>query len=214
MSPRATIRDWARLIYYLSQNILSLVGVVLTTSSAITLIGFWVYDFMLPGPPHPYVGILLFLILPGVFLLGLLLVPAGIFLRRRKLRAAGELPTVCPAIDLGAPMVHHGLLFIGVATVLNVLIFGFASYKGVTYMDTTTFCGETCHTVMAPEYSAYQNSPQRPRGMRAMPHRPRSRMVRSLQIVRTAPGFRRDLQNVFAPHSFSGEIPAARPRDL
>ena len=50
MSPRATIRDWARLIYYLSQNILSLVGVVLTTSSAITLIGFWVYDFMLPGP--------------------------------------------------------------------------------------------------------------------------------------------------------------------
>jgi hypothetical protein len=84
MSPRATIRDWARLIYYLSQNILSLVGVVLTTSSAITLIGFWVYDFMLPGPPHPYVGILLFLILPGVFLLGLLLIPAGIFLRRRN----------------------------------------------------------------------------------------------------------------------------------
>ncbi|HXP22776.1 MAG TPA: hypothetical protein VN807_01505 [Candidatus Sulfotelmatobacter sp.] len=115
MSPRATIRDWARLIYYLSQNILSLVGVVLTTSSAITLIGFWVYDFMLPGPPHPYVGILLFLILPGVFLLGLLLIPAGIFLRRRKLSAAGELPTVYPAIELGAPMVRHGLLFIGVA---------------------------------------------------------------------------------------------------
>jgi nitrate/TMAO reductase-like tetraheme cytochrome c subunit len=159
MSPRATIRDWARLIYYLSQNILSLVGVVLTTSSAITLIGFWVYDFMLPGPPHPYVGILLFLILPGVFLLGLVLIPAGIFLRRRKLRAAGELPTVYPAIDLGAPRVRHGLLFIAVATVLNVLIFGFASYRSVTYMDTATFCGQTCHTVMAPEYSAYQNSP-------------------------------------------------------
>ena len=159
MSPRATITDWARLIYYLSQNILSLVGVVLTTSSAITLIGFWVYDFMLPGPPHPYVGILLFLILPGVFLLGLLLIPAGIFLRRRKLSAAGELPTVYPAIEVGAPMVRHGLLFIGVATVLNVLIFGFASYRGVTYMDSTTFCGQTCHTVMAPEYSAYQNSP-------------------------------------------------------
>jgi hypothetical protein len=26
-------------------------------------------------------------------------------------------------------------------------------------MDTTTFCGQTCHTVMAPEFSAYQNSP-------------------------------------------------------
>ena len=78
MSPQNTVRDWARLLYYLSQNTLSLIGVVLTTSSAITLIGFWMYDFMLPGPPHPYVGILLFLILPGLFVLGLLLIPIGI----------------------------------------------------------------------------------------------------------------------------------------
>ena len=92
MSPQNTARDWARLIYHLSQNTLSLIGVVLTTSSAITLIGFWMYDFMLPGPPHPYVGILLFLILPGVFVLGLLLIPVGIVLRRRPLRLAGELP--------------------------------------------------------------------------------------------------------------------------
>jgi nitrate/TMAO reductase-like tetraheme cytochrome c subunit len=159
MSPQSTIRDWARLIYYLSQNTISLIGVVLTTSSAITLMGFWIYDFVLPGPPHPYVGILLFLILPALFLLGLILVPIGILLRRRKLRAAGELPTLYPAIDLGTPMVRNGLLFVGVATLLNVLIFGFASYRGVSYMDSTTFCGLTCHTVMAPEYSAYQNSP-------------------------------------------------------
>jgi hypothetical protein len=42
---------------------------------------------------------------------------------------------------------------------LNVLIFSFASYKGVSYMDSKEFCGLTCHTVMAPEYSAYENSP-------------------------------------------------------
>jgi hypothetical protein len=78
MSPRNTIRDWARLLYYLSQNAISLIGVVLTTSSAVTLIAFWIYDFMLPGPPHPYVGILLFLILPALFFLGLVLIPIGI----------------------------------------------------------------------------------------------------------------------------------------
>jgi nitrate/TMAO reductase-like tetraheme cytochrome c subunit len=159
MSPQNTIKDWARLIYYLSQNTLSLIGVVLTTSSAITLIGFWIYDFMLPGPPHPYVGILLFLILPGIFLLGLLLIPAGILVRRSQLRAAGELPSIYPAIDLKMPLMRNGLLFVGVATFLNVMIFGFASYRGVSYMDTTTFCGQSCHTVMAPEFSAYQNSP-------------------------------------------------------
>ncbi|MGB7844445.1 MAG: NapC/NirT family cytochrome c [Candidatus Acidiferrum sp.] len=159
MTPQNTIRDWARLIYFLSQNALSLIGVVLTTSSAITLIGFWIYDFMLPGPPHPYVGILLFLMLPGVFLLGLILIPIGILVRRHELRVAGELPSVYPAIDLQTPIVRNGLLFVGVASISNIMIFGFASYRGVSYMDSTTFCGQTCHTVMAPEFSAYQNSP-------------------------------------------------------
>jgi len=159
MSFENPVKDWARLLYYLSQNTLSLIGVVLTTSSAITLIGFWIYDFILPGPPHPYVGILIFLILPGVFILGLLLIPLGVYFRRRKLQAAGELPSVYPEIDLKTPMVRNGLLFIGFATLLNIMIFGFASYRGVSYMDTTTFCGQTCHTVMAPEFSAYQGSP-------------------------------------------------------
>jgi len=159
MSPHTTARDWSRLLYYLSQNLVSFAGVVLTTSSAITLMAFWIYDFMLPGPSHPYVGILLFLILPGIFILGLLLIPLGIFLRRRKLRAAGELPSEYPAIDLQLPIVRNGLLFVGVTSALNVLIFTYASYKGVSYMDSTTFCGQTCHSVMAPEFSAYQNSP-------------------------------------------------------
>jgi len=50
-------------------------------------------------------------------------------------------------------------MFIGVATLVNVLIFSFASYQGVSYMDSTAFCGQTCHTVMQPEFAAYQNSP-------------------------------------------------------
>ncbi len=159
MNPQNTVRNWARLLYFLSQNVISLIGVVLTTSTAITMIAFWIYDFMLQGPPHPYVGILIFLILPGLFILGLFLIPVGILLRRRKLTDTGELPLAYPEIDLRVPIVRSGLLFIGVATVLNVLIFTFASYQGVSYMDTTTFCGQTCHTVMQPEFSAYQNSP-------------------------------------------------------
>ena len=91
--------------------------------------------------------------------MGLLLIPAGIALRRRELRTAGELPELYPAVDLKMPVVRHAIILIGIATFMNVLIFGFASYRGVSYMDTTTFCGQTCHTVMQPEFSAYQNSP-------------------------------------------------------
>jgi nitrate/TMAO reductase-like tetraheme cytochrome c subunit len=158
MNSRRTVREWTRLLYRLSQNTISLIGVVLTTSSAITLIAFWIYDFVLPGPPHPYIGILLFLVLPAFFILGLVLIPIGILLHRRKLHGAGELPEVFPPVGLEKSKVRSTLLFVAAATFLNILIFTFASYKGVAYMDSTNFCGQTCHTVMSPEFSAYQNS--------------------------------------------------------
>ncbi len=159
MNLRAHIREWTRPIYFLGQNPITLTGAVITTSAALTTIAFWFYDIFLPGPPHPYIGLLVFLILPGIFVLGLLLIPLGIWLRRQSLRGSGTLPGVYPAIDLGLPIVRRGLEWVVLATIVNLLIIGTASYRGVEYMDSTSFCGTTCHTVMAPEYSAYQNSP-------------------------------------------------------
>jgi hypothetical protein len=159
MKLQQTFRNWIRLIYFLGQNPASLTGAVLTTSSALTLIAFFVYEFLLAGPVHPYLGILIFLILPGVFVLGLMLIPLGIWLRRRKLIARGDLPAEYPKVDFGQPMVRQGFLLVAIATGLNVLIAGTASYRAVGYMDSTQFCGQTCHTVMIPEFTAYQNSP-------------------------------------------------------
>lgn len=156
---RDTIRSWTRFLYYLGQNPISLLGAVLTSSGATTLVAFWVYDFLLPGPPHPYIGILIFLILPGIFVIGLLLIPIGILVRRRTLLKSGQVPDIYPAVSLRQPFVRNTLLAIGIATFVNVVIFGTASYRGVAYMDTTQFCGQTCHTVMTPEFTAYQNSP-------------------------------------------------------
>ena len=76
---------------------------MLTTSTALTTIAFWFYDVFLPGPPHPYIGILVFLILPGIFVLGLLLIPLGIWLRRRSLLAAGNLPGIFPPSTWACP---------------------------------------------------------------------------------------------------------------
>jgi nitrate/TMAO reductase-like tetraheme cytochrome c subunit len=159
MSLRERIRDWTQPIYFLGQNPTTLTGAVITTSTALTTIAFWFYDIFLPGPPHPYIGLLVFLILPGIFVLGLLLIPIGIWVRRRSLRVSGQLPGVFPAIDLHLPVVRSTLEWVAFATIVNLLIIGTASYRGVEYMDSTSFCGTTCHTVMAPEYSAYQNSP-------------------------------------------------------
>ena len=49
--------------------------------------------------------------------------------------------------------------FVFFTTMVNLAIASQLSYSAVNYMDSVTFCGETCHTVMQPEYTAYQNSP-------------------------------------------------------
>jgi hypothetical protein len=158
MNLRERIRDWSKPVYFLGQNPVSLTGAVITTSAALTTIAFWFYEIFLPGPPHPYIGILVFLTLPAIFVLGLLLIPLGIWLRRRSLRGNGELPATFPTIDLHLPVVRRTCEWVALATGINLLIIGTASYRGVEYLDSTNFCGTTCH-VMLPENTAYHLSP-------------------------------------------------------
>src|ERR1700684_1466370 len=116
MSMRDRFRNWSQPIYFLGQNPVSLTCAVITTSTALATIAFWFYEIFLPGPPHPYIGILVFLTLPAIFVLGLLLIPLGIWLKRRSLRGSGQLPTVFPAIDLRLPVVRRTLEWVAVAT--------------------------------------------------------------------------------------------------
>jgi hypothetical protein len=155
---RERFRGWSQPIYFLGQNPISLTGAVITTSAALTTIAFWFYEIFLPGPPHPYIGILVFLTLPAIFVIGLLLIPLGIWRRRRSLRGSGQLPALFPSVDLHLPMVRRTLEWVVLATGVNLLIIGTASYRGVEYLDSTNFCGTTCH-VMLPENTAYHASP-------------------------------------------------------
>ena len=155
------LTPWVRTATYLGRNPITLTGAVLTTASALTIISFWVFEIMLGGGAevYPYAGILFFLILPGIFLFGLVLMPLGGLLRRRRLRLRGELPEEYPRIDLNYPPLRRATILVSFATFANVVIFTTASYRGTQYMDSVEFCGQTCHTVMQPEFTAYSNSP-------------------------------------------------------
>lgn len=151
--------ELARLIAHSANNWLTLSGVVLTTASGVSLLWFWFMELTSPRAVNPYSGILLFVLLPGLFLAGLLLMPLGLWLRRRKQRKAGPLPTEYPKLDFASPVTRRLLVLVGAATAVNIVILGTASYKGIEYMDSTKFCGLTCHTPMAPEYGAFLDSP-------------------------------------------------------
>lgn len=148
----------ARSTVFLARNPLTMLGAALTTAAGISLVMFWAADAM-RGQELAYGGILLFVVFPAVFALGLALMPLGIWRRWRTLRARGELPTEYPRVDLRDPLLRRAGVTVGFLTVANVGILGTASYRGAHYMDSVNFCGEACHSVMAPEFTAYQNSP-------------------------------------------------------
>ena len=151
---------WGRTIFrILGQNRLSQAGVVVTTATGISMVFLWVIELLRGGHGHPYSGIILFMILPALFVAGLLLIPAGYLLQRWRDKKAGRAAEPPPPVDFGSPKVRRVATFVVAATLLNATIVGFASYKGLEVMDSVEFCGEACHTVMAPELAAYRGSP-------------------------------------------------------
>ncbi len=136
---------------------LSLFGMWLSAVSALLFLIFFFAD-LFGVFSNPYFGIVFFLILPGFFVLGLVLMPLGLYLRRRRERR-GQAAARWPRIDLNDPWQRTVAFFVLVGTAVNVVVLSLAAYSGIDYMDSVAFCGQVCHQVMKPEYTAYLNGP-------------------------------------------------------
>ena len=151
-------RGWLSPLIHLSNNWISLAGVIVVTSATI----FWL--FLLPvtlrgADFNPYLGILVFFGLPAPFFAGLIMIPLGIWLKRKREGRAGIYPADFQTLSWGNFELRKLAYFFGVTTFLNLAIASQLTYGAVNYMESVTFCGQTCHTVMQPEYTAYQDSP-------------------------------------------------------
>ena len=138
--------------FVLTRHWLSLVGLALLATAVIS----WL--FVLPQQvrghvENPYVGILVFLVLPAMFFTGLALVPIGVYLGKREIRRGLSEE----GFDRKTAL-RRIAWFFGATTLLNILIGTQVSYRAVKYMETPQFCGGSCHT-MNPELAAYRNSP-------------------------------------------------------
>jgi len=139
---------------------LSMAGAALATVSGAAVAALLVGS-LLGVQGGPYIGIVAFVVMPSVLLLGLVLIPAGAVLRRRREArrlAAGEEEPPLPVIDFNRARTRVLALAFLALTTVNVLLLGVASYKGLEVMDSPEFCG-SCHSVMAPEAAAHARSP-------------------------------------------------------
>ena len=96
---------------------LSIAGMVLTTISAVVFLVVFFAD-LFGMHTNPYIGIVFFLILPGIFIVGLLLIPLGAWIERRR-RAAGKQATEWPRVDLNNP--DHRRVAVAIFTLTMVV---------------------------------------------------------------------------------------------
>ena len=138
---------------------ISVLGMWLTTVSAVTFLVVFLAD-LFGLHTNPYIGIVFFLILPSIFLFGLVLIPLGAWLEKRR-RDRGLPPSQInwPKFDLNIPTQRRTAVAIFALTMANVVIVSLAAYRGIEYMDSVQFCGQVCHEVMRPEFTAFQDGP-------------------------------------------------------
>ena len=137
-------------VSYLLCDWVASLGAVVTTTSAVIFLTFAFQSFS-----NPYYGIIVFLVFPAFFVLGLVLIPLGVW---RCSKRRGGMRNI-PRIDATGPAAIRFFGLIALLTVVNVAIVSAGTYTSVKYMDSNQFCGTVCHTVMTPEYTAYKNSP-------------------------------------------------------
>ena len=136
----------------------SLAGVIVTTASAAGFLALGaaaaldVFD-------SPYAGLVIFVALPALFLLGLLLIPLGLWLRRRALRRDPGATVGWPVIDFRTPHVRRTVFVLAALTAVNAAILLVAGYSALHWMESPSFCGQVCHTPMHPQFTAWQNTP-------------------------------------------------------
>lgn len=145
-----------RLVVRLASHPISAIGIVLVVASGFVFLALAVLH-LFGTPGNPYADIVVFVMLPAVFAVGLLLIPIGLRLQwKRPLATAASAPA-WPTLDLNVPAVRRTLLFVTAATLVSLVALSFASQHAVEYSESQEFCGQACHQVMGPHFAAHQS---------------------------------------------------------
>lgn len=136
---------------------LGLFGVAITTV-CFTLLLLGLLGHITGLIENHYAAIVTFLLFPAGIVLGLVLIPVSFFIRRKRWFRQ-SLTKASLVVDFGNKIHRRAVVLTIVLTVINAAIFSLVVYEAYHFTESDYFCGAVCHTVMAPEYTAYNRSP-------------------------------------------------------
>lgn len=107
-----------------------------------------------------YLGVVIYIALPALLVIGLVLIPIGMIIRfNRRKRGIEDKVKQWPLIDFNDYRHRNAFMIFSVGSMIFLLLSAVGSYEAFHYTESVEFCGTLCHKVMEPEYVAYQNSP-------------------------------------------------------
>jgi len=141
------------------RNWLSLAGAVLSVSAFFAFVLLFAVDLM-AAHANPYMGILAYVVAPMFLLMGLGMIITGYVIETRRLRKGLPEKTGGFVLNINLSRRRDRRMLVGFigGSLGFIFLTAFGSYETYHLMETNSFCGETCHTPMEPEYKAYQHS--------------------------------------------------------
>jgi len=142
------------ILMLLSSHWVSMLGVALATTAGFS----WLFALPTQIRGHagnPYIGIVVFIVIPAVLVLGLILIAVGMFLSRKRLE---QMQRDLLALPDRRTYIRRLATFFALTTAVNIVIGTQGTYRAIEHMETAQFCGQSCH-VMKPEFVAHEKSP-------------------------------------------------------
>ncbi len=141
------------------KNWISITGTVIAIFNLASILSLVILNSFF-GFGGSYIGLFMYIVLPCFMIIGLILIPLGMRLNRRKVKEAEAKGKKLswPVIDFNNIATRNaGIIFI-TGTVFLLVISSIGSYEAFHYTESVEFCGKLCHEVMKPEYTTYHGS--------------------------------------------------------
>ncbi len=141
-----------------SYNWLSLSGAMIAIISLFMIVFLFIISVLFEQGGS-YLGLVIYILLPSVLVLGLVLIPVGMLrMIHREKKFGTRKKDEWPRIDLNDVRHRNAFFIFTWGTVIFLLLSAIGSYEAFHYTESVEFCGTLCHKVMQPEYVAYQHS--------------------------------------------------------
>jgi len=140
------------------QNWISLLGLTIAVISLLMIAVLFTLSLIIKDK-GVYLGLVIYILLPAVLVVGLILIPVGMVIRsKRQKKSKDKTKPGWPVINLNNSRQRKHFFIAALIITLLLFISVIGSYEAFHFTESVHFCGQLCHKVMKPEYVAYQHS--------------------------------------------------------